>query len=190
MTPPIDRETLETEFGPDELVTFPEAVVATVRHGPSARFLRDVGLPSRPNPWFDLVNGTPEEARALGACYDDLRERWTDLPEGAENWLLLGTVPYDDIALDGVTGVVQLLPGDGSDICPLNKDLSSFAHFLHLLERERPHYDFASEQETLDPAGAARRLGERMREIDPQALAGARSRWHDILEYVEFPEAR
>ncbi|MEU1479230.1 SUKH-4 family immunity protein [Streptomyces sp. NPDC005760] len=190
MTPPIDRETLETEFGPDELTTFPEAVVADIRHGPSARFLRHVGLPSRPNPWFDLVDGSPEQTRTLGACYPDLRERWTNLPAGAESWLVLGTIPYDDIALDGVTGVVQLLPGDTCDSRPLNKDLHSFAHFLHLLEKERPHYDFASEQETLDPEGAARRLTERMREIDPEALAATRSRWHDILEYVEFPEAR
>jgi hypothetical protein len=190
MTPPIDRETLETEFGPDELITFPEAVVANIPHGPSARFLRDVGLPSRPNPWFDLVDGSPEEIRTLGACYHDLHERWNNLPENAGSWLLLGMVPYDDIALDGVTGVVQCLPGDTSDGCPLNKDLSSFAHFLYLLEKERPNYDFASEQETLDPEGAARRLTERMREIDPQALAVRRSRWHDILEYVQHPEAR
>jgi hypothetical protein len=127
MTPPIDRETLETYFGPDELITCPEAVVATIQHGPSARFLRDVGLPSRPNPWFDLVDGSSEGIRTLGACYDDIRERWANLPEDAGSRLLLGTVPYDDIALDGVTGVVQCLPGDTCDGCPLNKDLSSFA---------------------------------------------------------------
>jgi len=190
MTPPIDRETLETEFGPDELITFSEAVVADIPHEPSARFLRDVGIPSRDNPWFDLVDDGEEELRTLGDCYDDLRERWTNLPEDAENWLLLGMIPYDDIALDGATGVVQLLPGDESDVYPLNKDLNSFAHFLYVLEKERPNYDFESEQETLDPRGAARRLTEQMREIDPEALAVRPSRWHDILEYVEFPESR
>ncbi|NEB00483.1 SUKH-4 family immunity protein [Streptomyces sp. SID13726] len=190
MTPPIDRETLQAEFGPDELIRFPEAVVATVRHEPSARFLREVGIPARPNPWFDLVDGSEAEARTLGECYDDLRERWTDLPEGAENWLLLGMVPYDDIALDGVTGTVRCLPGDESDVYPLNQDLDSFASFLYLLEKERPHYDFESELEVIDPEGAARRLTERMREIDPAALAVEGSRWHDILEYVESPEAR
>ncbi|MFF7279189.1 SUKH-4 family immunity protein [Streptomyces griseorubiginosus] len=56
-----------------------------------ADLLRDVGIPARPNPWFDL------------------RERRTDLPEGAEGWLLLGMVPYDDIALDGVSGVMHCL---------------------------------------------------------------------------------
>jgi hypothetical protein len=190
MTPPIDRETLESEFGPEELTTYSAAVVANIQHEPSARFLRDVGIPARPNPWFDLVDGTPEQVRALGDCYDDLRERWTNLPEGAEGWLLLGMVPYDDIALDGVTGTVYCLPGDESEIYPLNKDINSFAHFLYLLEKERPHYDFESEQESLDPEGAAGRISEQMREIDPAALEVGHSRWHDILEYVAEPEAR
>ncbi|MFL5994419.1 MAG: SUKH-4 family immunity protein [Streptomyces sp.] len=177
-------------FDPEELTTFSTAAVATIRHEPSADFLRNVGIPARPNPWFDLVDGTPEQVRALGDCYDDLRERWTNLPEGAEGWLLLGMVPYDDIALDGVTGTVYCLPGDESEICLLNKDLNSFAHFLHLLEKERPHDDFESEQESLDPEGAAGRISEQMREIDPAALDVMDSRRHDILEYVADPEAR
>ncbi|MER6492403.1 SUKH-4 family immunity protein [Streptomyces sp. BK205] len=155
-----------------------------------ADFLRKVGIPARPSPWFDLVDGFPEHARTLGEAYGDLRERWTDLPEGAENWLLLGMVPYDDIALDGVTGVVHCLPGEESETYPLNKDLPSFAHFLLLLEEERSNYDFESELENIDPEGAAARLAERMREIDPAALEVSNSRWHDILEYVAEPEAR
>ncbi|SDM67413.1 SUKH-4 immunity protein [Streptomyces sp. cf386] len=190
MPSPIDRETLESEFAPEELITFPEAVVANIRHEPSARFLRDVGIPARPNPWFDLVDGTPEQARPLGECYDDLRERWTDLPEGAEGWILLGMVPYDDIALDGVTGTVHCLPGDESETYPLNKDVNSFAYFLYLLEKERPNYDFESELESIDPEGAAERLTEQMREIDSAALEVGQSRWHDILEYVADPDAR
>ncbi|WP_406160743.1 SUKH-4 family immunity protein [Streptomyces canus] len=157
---------------------------------PSADLLRNVGIPARPNPWFDLVDGSPEQARTLGDAYGDLRERWTDLPEGAEGWLLLGMVPYDDIALDGVSGVVYCLPGDESQIYPLNKDLASFAHFLHLLEKEGPNYDFDSDLDPIDPESAAARLSTQMREIDPAALAVPHSRWHGILEYVAEPEAR
>lgn len=177
------------ETAPQEVTTFSAPAVASVRHEPSSLFLRRTGLPARPNPWFDLVDGTPEQVRALGDCYDDLHERWTNLPEGAGHWLLLGMIPYDDIALDGVTGVVHCLPTEESKAYPLNKDLPSFAHFLHLLERERPHYDFESE-EPLDTEGAARRLTERMREIDPAALEVSQSRWHDVLEYVARPEVR
>ncbi|MET9457093.1 SUKH-4 family immunity protein [Streptomyces canus] len=177
-------------FDPEELTTFSAAAVACIRHEPSADFLRNVGIPTRPNPWFDLVDGSPEQVRMLGDAYDDLRERWTDLPEGAERWLLLGTVPYDDIAMDGVSGTVYCLPGDASETYPLNKDLPSFAHFLRLLGKERANYDFESEVENIDPQSAAARLTEQMREIDPAALDVPNSRWHDILEYVAEPEAR
>ncbi|MEU0744816.1 SUKH-4 family immunity protein [Streptomyces sp. NPDC006134] len=190
MTRPMDRETLESEFRPEEIITFSPAAVANVRHEPSSRFLCHVGIPSRPNPWFDLVDGTPEQTRALGDCYDDLEDRWANLPTGAESWLVIGMIPYDDIVLDGTTGTVYCLPGEDSEIYPLNKDIDSFAHFLYLLEKERPNYDFEPDRETLDPEGAARRLSEQMREIDPEALEVSRSQWHDILEYVAYPEAR
>ena len=130
---------------PQERTIISAAAVAGIRHEPSADFLRDVGIPARPNPWFDLVDGSPEQTKTLGDAYADLHERWTDLPEGAEGRLLPGTVPCDDIA-----------------------------HFLHLLEKKRPNYDFGSEIENVDPA----------------ALDVSNSRWHDILEYVAEPEAR
>jgi len=133
---------------PQDRTTFSASVVAGIRHEPSADFLRNVGIPARPNPWFNLVDGSPEQVRTLGdACASD------------------------DIALDGVTGVVYCLPGDES-------------------EKERPNYDFESELENIDPASAAARLTEQMREIDPAALDVSNSRWHDILEHVAEPEAR
>lgn len=196
MTPPIDRETLETEFRPEELTTFTGAAVASIQHGPTSHFLRTVGIPSRPNPWFEFVDGTSQGTEQLGDSYRDLRDRWTNLPVGAEEWILLGTVPYDDIAVDGTTGVVHCLPGDGPETYRLNKDVVSLVHFLYLLEKERPNYAFESDQSdqsdqgTLDPEGAARRLTERMREIDPAALETSRSRWHDVLDYVAYPEIR
>lgn len=190
MTLRMDRKTLETEFRPEELITLPTATLAQIRHEPSAHFLRHIGIPARPNPWFDFVDGASEQVRTIRECYDDIHDRWTNLPDRAESWLVLGMIPYDDVVLDGENGVVHCLPGDASDAYPLSKDLYSFAHFLYLLEQERPNYDFESDQETVDPAGAARRLAERMRDVDPDALAVTHSRWHDILEHVACPDAR
>ncbi|MFE5741862.1 SUKH-4 family immunity protein [Streptomyces celluloflavus] len=190
MTTPIDRDTLEAEFGPDGLVTLPTGLLEGIQHEPSLHFLRHVGIPSRPNPWFELIEATTEELRTVGDCYDEPGESWTNLPDHAENWLLLGMIPYDDIALDGTTGVIYCLPADQEEVYPLNRDLYAFARFLYLLERERVNWDFESEQESLDAEGATRRLNDQMREIDPEALEVDHSRWHDILEYVAFPEAR
>ncbi|WP_148590436.1 SUKH-4 family immunity protein, partial [Streptomyces sp. WAC01526] len=143
---------------------------------------------SRPTPWFDLIDGSENELKKVGACYADMGDRWENLPENARDWAIIGMVPYDDIALDIVTGAVQCLPQEG-EVYPLNKDLYSFAHFLYLLEQERPNYDEELEQE-LDPEGAVQRLTSRMREIDPEALEVPHSRWHDILEWVAYPDAR
>ncbi|SDO19914.1 hypothetical protein SAMN04487981_10945 [Streptomyces sp. cf386] len=46
LTPPIDRKTVETEFRLDELLMFPEPVVAKIQHGLSSHFLRHIGLAS------------------------------------------------------------------------------------------------------------------------------------------------
>ncbi|MFH8346901.1 SUKH-4 family immunity protein [Streptomyces sp. NPDC018045] len=192
MTTPIDRTTLESKFGADELVTLPEEMLEGIEHEPSLRFLREVGLPVRANPWFDLINGSMPGLKKVGACYEDLNDRWANLPDNAADWVLLGMVPYDDIALDVATGTVLCLPQDEDEVYPLNKNLYSFAHFLYLLEVERPHYD-EEVNEDLDygeAEEAGERLTARMREIDPAALDVPHSRWHDILEWVSDPDAR
>ncbi|WP_234430805.1 SUKH-4 family immunity protein [Streptomyces sp. NRRL F-4489] len=71
MTPPLDRGTLEAEFGPEGLVTLPAGLLDGVQHEPSSHFLRHVGIPSRPNPWFDLIEAASEKLRRVGDCYDD-----------------------------------------------------------------------------------------------------------------------
>ncbi|KAH7121700.1 SUKH-4 immunity protein [Dactylonectria macrodidyma] len=186
----INRKILEEEFQPEELTTFSTAVVAGLQHEPSTRFLCDIGIPTRPNPWFDFVDGSPEQVKTLSECYNDIHSRWSNLPEGSERWLLLGLIPYDDIALDGITGAIYCLPGDQSDVYLLNQGLVSFCHFLFLLERERPYYDFESERETLDPEGAFQRLSAQMRKIDPIAMAVSHSNWYRILDYIAYPESR
>ncbi|MEV5598011.1 SUKH-4 family immunity protein [Streptomyces sp. NPDC052496] len=185
----IDRTTLETRFSEEELVTWPEEELGGIECEASRRFLREVGLPIRANPWFDLIDRSDPELKAVGACYEDLNVRWGNLPANAADWVLLGMIPYDDIALDVATGAVLCLPQDEENVYPLNKDLYSFVHSLYLLEVERPHYD-EELAEDLDPEGACERLTEQMREIDPAALDVPHSRWHDILEWVSDPDAR
>ncbi|KOT95684.1 hypothetical protein ADK70_10420 [Streptomyces rimosus subsp. pseudoverticillatus] len=188
----IDRTTLESQFSEYELVTLPEETLEGIEHEPSRHFLREVGLPVPANPWFDLIDKSRPELKKVGACYEDLDVRWANLPGNAEDWVLLGMVPYDDIALDVATGTVLCLPQNEDEAYPLNKDLYSFAHFLYLLEVERPNYD-EEMNEDLDSEGAeeaGQRLTQQLREIDPAALDVPHSRWHDILAWVSVPDAR
>ncbi|MFJ5798328.1 hypothetical protein [Streptomyces decoyicus] len=71
MTPPIDRTTLEGEFRSDELLTLPEAMVEGIEHAASVDFLRNVGLPVRANPWFDLIDTSRRDLKKVGTCYED-----------------------------------------------------------------------------------------------------------------------
>ncbi|MGW7634786.1 SUKH-4 family immunity protein [Streptomyces decoyicus] len=185
----LDRTTLEGEFSSDDLLTLPETMVDGIEHAASVDFLRNVGLPVRANPWFDLIDTSRRDLKKVGVCYEDLRTRWTNLPANAADWVLLGMVPYDDIALDVATGVVHCLPATDDEGYALNKDLHSFAHFLYLLEVERPNYDEERAQ-VLDHEGAERRLSAQMREIDPAALNVQHSRWHEVLEWVSDPDTR
>ncbi|KAA6224045.1 hypothetical protein CP973_20960 [Streptomyces albofaciens JCM 4342] len=187
-----DRAMLESQFNADEIVTLPEEELGDLGHEPSRCFLREVGLPVRANPWFDLIDRSDLKLKKVGACYDDLNARWGNLPGNAADWVLIGMVPYDDIALDVATGTVLCLPQDEDEVYPLNKDLASFAHFLYLLEDERPNYDEeVNEDISLASAGeAGQRLAEQMRVIDPAALDIPHSRWHDILKWVSDPDAR
>ncbi|MFH8405244.1 SUKH-4 family immunity protein [Streptomyces sp. NPDC018019] len=192
MTTPVDKATLEGCFSEHELVTLPEETLECIEHAPSRRFLREVGLPVHANPWFDLIDRSARDLKTVGACYEGLNERWANLPDNAANWILLGTVPYDDIALDVATGTVLCLPQDEDEVYPLNKDLYSFAHFLYLLEVERPNYDEELNEDLVPERAeeAGKRLTEQMRAIDPAALGVRHSRWHEILGWVSDPDAR
>ncbi|WP_234344897.1 MULTISPECIES: SUKH-4 family immunity protein [Streptomyces] len=188
----VDRAMLENQFSAGEVVTLAEEELGGIGHEPSRRFLREVGLPVRANPWFDLIDRCDPKLKKAGACYEDLRARWVNLPGNAADWVLIGMIPYDDIALDVATGAVLCLPQDEDEVYPLNKDLCSFAHFLCLLEAERPNYD-EEMNEDLDyekAEQAGQRLGEQMRAIDPAALDVPHSRWHDILAWISDPDAR
>ncbi|WP_242578442.1 SUKH-4 family immunity protein [Streptomyces sp. MST-110588] len=175
-------------FSPNELITFPAEELTDIAHEQSVDFLRQVGIPFRDNPWFDLPDGSPGCLKKLGECYKDLGIRWTNLPEEAGNWVVFGMIPYDDLALDVVTGAVYCLPDDRSEIYLFNKDLPSFVHFLYLLEKGKPDYDADRDEEQEDWEEAARHIEAQMREVDPKALEFSDSRWHDVLEYIVEPE--
>ncbi|MGP3771900.1 SUKH-4 family immunity protein [Streptomyces sp. SDT5-1] len=185
MPPLIDRETMERHFEPSDMVTLDEAQLAGVTHAETRSFLRDVGLPHQENKWFYLDLGFSGGSVRLGDVHPEIADAFDNLPPTAADWISLGDIPYDGIAVDGETGIVYCLPDDGAEIYPLNASIHAFAHFLCLLEEERKNYDFGAVEEFIDTTGAAARLLSRMQESDPTSVGDEDSTWRRMLEYVE-----
>ncbi|MEV5650546.1 SUKH-4 family immunity protein [Nocardia sp. NPDC052254] len=186
----LTREMLETVFAPDELVTVPAGNVGVVVDSDAREVLRTVGLPVWENPWFDMDPEIAERFECVGDREDPPADRYSVVPPGADRWISIGMIPYDDIAFDPETGTVYCLPDD-SEIYVWNSSLRSFVHFLYILQAERPHFDveWAGDAEPpFDPEGARARTLKAMTSVDPAALKNPRSRWHSVLTYITDPE--
>ncbi|MFJ4845335.1 MULTISPECIES: SUKH-4 family immunity protein [unclassified Streptomyces] len=180
----VDRSVMEAAFGPDVLVTLDEDTVSGVPHAATRAFLVDVGLPDETDKWFELDEGFSEGDVRLGEIYPEVGAHYGNLPEGGLDWISLGAIPYDDIAVDHTTGTVWCLPDGSSEIYPLNKDIHSFAAFLCALERERPNYDLAVAGGIADPEAAAARLAEEFTRLDPTSVDRPEGTWQRVLGYV------
>ncbi|EGU72900.1 hypothetical protein FOPG_20072 [Fusarium oxysporum f. sp. conglutinans race 2 54008] len=187
--PPLTRDMLELVFQPEELVTTPESALDGVTHPDTRHVLATLGIPVRDNPWFDMAEGLDQRLRPVGDWDWDLSDRYEQVPPGAERWISLALIPYDDIAFDPSTGTVWCLPQD-ADIRLMNSSLRSFVHFLYILETERPHYDFQMEDSDaeFEPEASQDRTKEAMREVDPAALDNPQSSWYKVLTYMVDPE--
>ncbi|MFD7299057.1 SUKH-4 family immunity protein [Streptomyces sp. NPDC059897] len=187
MSSPLTRNEMLTVFSEDELMLPSEELLGEIPDVDSREVLRTLGLPVWENPWFDMDDEVSERLQSVAGWDVGLSDRFDEIPQGAERWISLGTIPYDDIAFDASTGVVYCL-SDESGIYPFNSSLRNFIHFLYLLQSERPKFDIEHpryEQEGEDdPEMTRRRVKDAMEEIDPAALENPDSRWHEVLDYI------
>lgn len=187
--PPLTRSDLEDVFESSELITVPEHQAGSITDPDARDVLRTLGIPLWDNPWIDVDDRIPERWERVGGWDVDLTERYDRVPPEAGRWIGLAVIPYDRIAFDPETGRVYCLAQDG-EIYLFSSSLRSFVYFLYLLQLERPHFDIDMETEAeFEPEAARQRTEAAMRAADPEVLDNARSRWHDILEYIVDPDA-
>ncbi|AQS69346.1 SUKH-4 family immunity protein [Streptomyces pactum] len=126
---------LDDAFGAGGIVRFEEVdFPAALTHGPTRRFLREVGLPED-GLWFSLDTDVP---------LPTLEEFWADdpragpLPAGADRLIRLGYLLEDtSLVVDGATGAVLCRSEAEAVLRPLNADLSTLAFTLWLIHREK-----------------------------------------------------
>ncbi|MGW3118500.1 SUKH-4 family immunity protein [Streptomyces sp. NPDC001107] len=186
MSSNLSRGMLEAVFDPDELIRSPEIILGPVSDADARDVLGTLGIPVWENPWFDLDDGIGERLERVADWDGELSDRFDRVPPGADGWIGLGMIPYDDIAFDPDTGKVYCLPQD-KEIYLLNSGLRSFVHFLYLLKVESPNYDWESHgKEELEAVRL--RIRETMSSVDPVALENPDSCWFEVLTYIVDPE--
>ncbi|GAA4075107.1 SUKH-4 family immunity protein [Streptomyces shaanxiensis] len=181
-----DRMMMQSVFPAERLVTLDERKLPAELGESTRSLLTDVGLPDDRSSFFVLDGGlfdgeTPNKFRRCA----ELRffSRYQEMPIDWENWLVLGEIFADVVALDPVSGAVYCLPDGEYRACPLNQNLDSFLYFLYLLELERPNYDFSVSDEIPDSEGVAASLRERMIRVDPLPFAGVEPSWSDEFDW-------
>ncbi|MEV0090012.1 SUKH-4 family immunity protein [Streptomyces sp. NPDC050738] len=194
MTDPLTRAMLDTAFEPHELLTPPVDILGPATDPDAKEVLHTLGIPSWDNPWFDVDDEIGRRLEPVSEWDYELSDVYQDVPEGAENWVALGMVPYDDIAFDPATGKVYCLPQD-AEIYLLNSSLRSFVYFLYLLKVDCPRMDSGDDQSEWAGYTAAEHeeirlhICEKMSAVDPVALENPKSLWFGILTYIVDPEA-
>jgi hypothetical protein len=184
----VDRAMMESVFPPERLVTLEEEKLPAELHESARSVLTCVGLPDDRSSFF-VIDGALFEGEAphrFRRCAE-LRHvsDYKDMPEGWENWLVIGEIFYDVVVLDPVSGMVYCLPDGEPGTYPLNQSLDSFVYFTYLLELERPNYDFSVSDEIPDSEGVAVSLRERMIRADPLPFEGVEPAWSEEFDWED-----
>ncbi|MFE4449928.1 SUKH-4 family immunity protein [Streptomyces sp. NPDC056796] len=134
---------IEEEFGADEVVRIaPADLPAVLEHGPTRRFLTEVGLPRHGLMlWLDEpedILRTLTALRAATRAHPEHPRSAAPLPEGSDHLLVIGGLMHDfDAVIDGRTGLVHHVLGDAGTVTPVNADVSTLAFTVWMHSRQQ-----------------------------------------------------
>lgn len=137
---------MEDEFGAGEVVRVaPEQMPAGLEHGPTRRFLSEVGLPKD-----GLMFSLDDDQETLLETLSQERERFSEdprlrhlgrvdaLPPDADRMLVLGGLMHDfEVVIDGRTGQVHYVEYGAATVTPVNADISTLAFTLWMHSRQQ-----------------------------------------------------
>ncbi|UNO43873.1 SUKH-4 family immunity protein [Streptomyces sp. MST-110588] len=179
---------MESVFPPEVLLTVEEGSLPAELHESARSVLTGIGLPHDRSSFF-FVDGRffeEDSRRAFARCSElPYLSGYRNMPDGWENWLVIGGIFDDGVILDPVSGAVYCLPDGEWTAWPLNRNLDSFAYFLYLIESERPHFDFTVSDEIEDSEGTAKSLRDRMMRADPLPFDGTEPAWSEKADLFD-----
>ncbi|WP_329268001.1 SUKH-4 family immunity protein [Streptomyces pseudovenezuelae] len=189
MPPLVDHAMMESVFPAEEIETWEEEKLPARLHATARTVLTEVGLPHDRSSFFQLDGALFEgedTPAAFRRCAElDRFSDYEDMPEGWENWLVIGEIFYDVVVLDPESGAVYGLPDGEYRALPLNRSLESFAYFTYLLQLERPKYDYSVSEDVDDCEDVAISLRNRMIEADPLPFENVEPAWSEEFDWED-----
>ncbi|NLU70857.1 hypothetical protein HCC30_26880 [Streptomyces sp. HNM0574] len=178
---------MESAFEAEDLTVWPESKLPEDLQGAPREFLKEVGLPDDPASYFvldDALLQDEDSPEGFSRCaslagFSDYR----GMPDGWENWLVLGEISVDVVALDPRSGVVYALPDGEYRADPLNSSVESFAGFLYVLEGRRSEWDPEAADEPIDPRSAVTALRESLQQVDALPFEGHEPGWSESFDW-------
>ncbi|MFE5974372.1 SUKH-4 family immunity protein [Streptomyces sp. NPDC056460] len=179
----IRADQVLSTFGLTGVTYFPRPTSSRMHPG-TARFLATVGLPSSKlfSTKLDLDSPGQLECRpSLQVTFD------TDgavLPEGAEQWEVLGEFQYATVALDPQTGRIYSFAEGEEFYVPMHQDVSSLVHTLTVVEaglaelKKLPHNDDQARAEAVEA------LRETITLLDETPFASEDGEWSRFFEEI------
>ncbi|MGC9536276.1 SUKH-4 family immunity protein [Streptomyces sp. UG1] len=175
---------LDEEFGRRRMVRFEDVdFPGTLRHEPTRRFLREVGLPED---GFLFCLDSEMSLPTLAEYYADA-DPSAELPARADHLIRLGHLVEDhSLVVDGATGAVLNWSESEARLFPLNTDISTLAFTLWLLHREQTIDEESGHALTADAYDQlAMTMLQVLSTVDPTGiLAGADGRhyWTEVFQ--------
>lgn len=178
---------MESVFGAEDLKTWPEPKLPEDLQGASREFFAEIGLPDDPASFFVLDDAALRDEASSGGfsrCASLAGfSQYQGMPDGWEDWLVLGEISVDPVVLDPRSGTVYSLPDGEYRADPLNSSVESFASFLYLLEGRRSEWDPEASEEPIDPRGAVTALRDSLEQADPLPFEGHEPGWSDSFDW-------
>lgn len=174
-------------FGVENLKTWPESKLPGDLQGAPREFFKEIGLPDDPASFFlldDAARKDEASSEGFSRCASLAGfPRYQGMPDGWADWLVLGEISVDAVALDPRSGMVYSLPDGEYRADPLNSSVESFAGFLYLIEGQRSEWDPEAADEPIDPRSAVKALRESLRQADPLPFEGHEPGWSESFDW-------
>ncbi|MFI9210469.1 SUKH-4 family immunity protein [Streptomyces sp. NPDC053253] len=170
-------------FGLTGVTYFPRPTSSRMHPG-AARFLATVGLPSSKLFSTKLDLDSPDQLGCRPSLQASFDAEGAILPEGTEQWEVLGEFRYATVALDPQTGQIYSFAEGEEFYVPMHQDVSSLVHTLTVAETGLAKLKKLPRNDGQARAEAVETVRESITRVDETPFASEDGEWTRFFEEV------